>query len=80
MSFKVRRRKIREGRLSHMNPYQMEYLMVFMQKHTDLAKGKQSAGFSKESNNELWEIFTNEINRRGPPVRDVKAWKKVREI
>lgn len=68
-----------EPRITHMNRHQTEFLLAFMQRHSDVAKGKPSPRLSgpKEFLGELWESFTVEINNRGPPVRNSKAWKKV---
>lgn len=49
----------------------------FMTQHPQLAKNiLPNCGQGRAVTNKLWEQLGNKLNRAGPPIKDVKSWRK----
>ncbi|XP_062551112.1 uncharacterized protein LOC134216166 [Armigeres subalbatus] len=61
----------------NINTQQVEELTRFMEDHPDLARGILCGAEGRHHANKLWNNLTRKLNEKGPPVREVKDWKKV---
>ncbi|XP_058827387.1 uncharacterized protein LOC131687327 [Topomyia yanbarensis] len=59
------------------NPQQVGELTKFMELHPDLARGILNRADGRHNSNKLWDNIKERLNEKGPPMREVKEWKKV---
>ncbi|XP_055904145.1 uncharacterized protein LOC129939964 isoform X2 [Eupeodes corollae] len=60
------------------NKKQIEILTNFMSVHFDLARGILKTAQGRKDSNMLWGKVTESLNTEGPPQKDLKDWKKVK--
>lgn len=62
------------------NIKQIEILSIFMQEHTELAKGQLRTPNGREKSKHLWIKLTTSLNANGPPIKSITEWKKVNKF
>ncbi|XP_050338534.1 uncharacterized protein LOC126764899 [Bactrocera neohumeralis] len=59
----------------HKNAEQDAIIIQFMEAHKDIARGFVKG--DKVKSDALWKQFAAELNKHGPPEKDISGWKKV---
>lgn len=63
---------------TNVNSKQKSIMAEFMKNHSDLAKGMLvNNAQGRAVANRLWNDLATKLNSAGPPIKDIKAWRKV---
>lgn len=64
--------------MSKVNIKQKQALVDFMEVNYKFLFGKFGSSDGKSSKEEKWKEIADELNRLGPPQKDIEKWKKVK--